>query len=135
MKPEMVWRYREYDSELVDEIAGRVGISTIASRVLVSRGIRGPEEAFVFPNIFTPNDDGYNDIAQFIIPEEQKDVAEVFVFHTANKLVRQLTPQNSDNFKWDGRDENGHEMEPGVYIYIIKTNGEYYSNGTITLMR
>lgn len=89
----------------------------------------------VSPNPFTPNDDGFNDHVDFKFSRKYTQQPEVLIFNIAGKRVKRLSTANAGILKWQGVDDDGQALEPGVYIYIIKSNGQNISNGTITLMR
>jgi gliding motility-associated-like protein len=97
--------------------------------------VDAPETVSVTPNPFTPNNDGFNDFVNFRFPEMLMQPAEVVIFNISGKQVRRLSAPNGDGFRWHGVDDDGRALEPGVYIYLIKTNGKNIKNGTITLMR
>ena len=42
---------------------------------------------------------------------------------------------SENEFKWNGKDDDGRDLEPGVYIYILEVGGQRISSGTITLIR
>jgi len=37
--------------------------------------------------------------------------------------------------RWDGTDEDGNPLPPGLYVYIITVRGELVCEGTVTLAR
>ncbi|MFP4458209.1 MAG: gliding motility-associated C-terminal domain-containing protein [Candidatus Zixiibacteriota bacterium] len=96
-----------------------------------------------FPNPFTPNDDSYNDICMFDYPYMFTEDAHVSVFTKRKELVwdRNISASQIDQLhsylprSWDGRDNNGKKVRPGVYIYIITKDGELVCEGTISLIR
>lgn len=80
---------------------------------------------FTFPNVFTPNDDGENDIWKpFILKEE--DVIEIF-----NRWGNKIYTVNFKNKGWDGKNTSGKDCSDGVYFYISTSN----QKGTIQLIR
>ena len=98
--------------------------------------IHEPEETIsVLPNPFTPNGDGYNDFVEFVLPNTQDSGADVQIFSMSSKRVKVLSKELAMVFRWDGTDSDGNALEPGVYIYLIKANGNQIANGTITLIR
>ncbi len=93
---------------------------------------------FNLPNVFTPNDDGYNDR---FIPETTNitDFEMVIYSRWGNEVFRTRDMQNG----WDGRASNGVECAEGTYFYVISFT-EYVDenqqkkrsvNGTVTLLR
>lgn len=83
---------------------------------------------FLPPNVFTPNEDGYNDY--FSIPDLPEDncasqFVEIAIYNRHGKLVFR---DNERNFIWDG-----DGVSAGIYYYFLKfTNAEY--NGTISVL-
>jgi hypothetical protein len=88
------------------------------------------------PNVFTPNEDGYNDAfsANFDVKEIQDGTATSGVtircprfvlsidFKVFNRWGKQVYTYASDDenaisIDWDGHDSNGHELSSGVYFY------------------
>jgi len=94
-----------------------------------------PEEVFVLPNPFTPNDDGFNDRVLFMFPGMFEVESEILLFDISGRGVKRIAVSNGQLSGWDGKDADGNLFEPGVYIYIIRVNGNNIANGTITLMR
>jgi len=82
---------------------------------------------YEYPNPFTPNGDDINDFAVFDYPLMFSGEAELMVFDVRNRLVYQN--------KWHGTDNEGNKLRPGLYLYIIKKDGEIVCNGTIVLHR
>ena len=89
----------------------------------------------VFPNPFTPNKDGYNDYVEFILSETTQQKPVIRIFNLRGKKVRELNAYAGNACRWDGKDEFGKNMEPGVYIYFINLEDKQDANGTITLIR
>ena len=85
-------------------------------------------------NPFTPNNDGFNDYVFFEFPEMFLKPSEVLIFDLYGKKVRTIR-SNGDEYRWYGSDDNGQELLPGVYIYIIRADGKSEHNGTLTLIR
>lgn len=90
---------------------------------------------YLLPNVFTPNDDGYNDSfsANFDVdtnpeagnsavtircPRFVKSV-EFYVYNRWGNPVYKYSSQegNSTSIEWDGKGTNGQELAGGVYYY------------------
>ena len=88
------------------------------------------------PNVFTPNDDGFNDefSANFDVKDLQNGTltsgvtircprfvqsVDLKVFNRWGKQVYTYTSddENTVSIEWDGHDSNGHELSTGVYYY------------------
>ena len=96
---------------------------------------------YVHPNPFTPNGDGYNEHTVFDYPNMFSEQAELIVFDMRNvevyrgKIGSVSNREQIDRRWWDGRDNKGNKLSPGLYIYIIVVNGEIVCDGTVVLMR
>lgn len=89
------------------------------------------------PNVFTPNNDGYND---YFLPRQflSRNVSK-FDMTIYNRWGQKVFETNTlEGRGWDGK-FNGTDQPEGVYIYVIKvsfgndTNESY--DGNITLLR
>ncbi|MBL7932598.1 MAG: gliding motility-associated C-terminal domain-containing protein, partial [Bacteroidia bacterium] len=88
------------------------------------------------PNIFTPNNDGANDLF-FLKASNLSDISMV-VYDRWGHIVYELR-SDSGNISWDGKNQYGKDCAEGTYFYILKSSGkdgkEYNKKGTITLVR
>lgn len=81
------------------------------------------------PNVFSPNDDGVNDIFQVNYSGSQPFTVQVFdrwgvkVYESKNKVQG-----------WNGKDTADQDANDGVYFYLVKIADKEY-NGPVTLMR
>ncbi|MHC1736764.1 MAG: gliding motility-associated C-terminal domain-containing protein [Ignavibacteriaceae bacterium] len=106
------------------------------------------------PNPFTPNGDGLNDktrieffigsIAQppSLLGKEVRSVT-IKIYDTTGKLIRELIDIRTsayayiaeNSIEWDGRDDGGKIVRPGLYIYQIFINsdngGEYVTRTVV----
>ncbi len=89
---------------------------------------------YTVPNVFTPNEDGVNDV--FEIKIQDVSTFSVVIYDRWGKKM--YTSTNPANY-WDGKTESGNKAPDGVYYYIIKstcTDGESFTkNGYIQLIR
>ena len=78
----------------------------------------------VTPNPFTPNEDGANDDVRFeftILKVNTSKAVEVTICDLAGRRMRTLTEERSNaagtySIVWDGKDEDGHVVTPGIYL-------------------
>jgi len=88
----------------------------------------------VYPNPITPNEDGFNDYANFVVPDSISGSVTVKIYSITGSKVREFSGINHSTLQWDGRDENGNMLRPGPYIYIVQSENKTLSNGTVTIM-
>jgi gliding motility-associated-like protein len=88
------------------------------------------------PNIFTPNNDGVNDI--YFLKASKLDQIKFKVVDRWSHLVYEVTSETG-NIEWDGKNQLGKDVPDGVYTYILEAIGkdghEFKSKGNITLVR
>lgn len=88
----------------------------------------------IFPNIFTPNGDGQNDL--FTFRGERIKTFECSIFSRWGELVYSWDAPVGG---WDGRSFAGKEMPSGEYFYILKAidrnDKAMEKTGTIMLMK
>jgi gliding motility-associated-like protein len=72
-------------------------------------------ELLLFPNVFSPNNDGINE--QLVVYASAFSDVEVRVFNRWGTQV--FYNQNLTRF-WDGRDESGNRLPEGVYLLTFK---------------
>jgi hypothetical protein len=92
---------------------------------------------YMLPNVFTPDNDGYNDVfsANFDIDETSQNgitircprFVEHIDFKVYNRWGKQVYSLNTKNeeevqINWDGRDSDGNEVSSGVYYYNAEIN-------------
>jgi hypothetical protein len=94
---------------------------------------------FELPNVFTPNEDGYNDAfsANFDVdiannPNSSNSVVircprfvQQIEFHVYNRWGKEVyslntTEENLLSIEWNGHDSNGNELSGGVYFFTAK---------------
>jgi gliding motility-associated-like protein len=74
--------------------------------------------SIIFPNIFTPNDDGNNDTYTPIVTGVVELHAEIF-----DRWGLKLYEWNTVNGGWDGYTTSGQRCAQGTYFYIVHTVG------------
>ncbi|MBK7093631.1 MAG: gliding motility-associated C-terminal domain-containing protein [Saprospiraceae bacterium] len=88
------------------------------------------------PDIFTPDNDGYNDHWKVHLSDHYNKNIEAAIFDRWGEKMIQW--KNIQELSWDGR-FNGKMVNPGVYVYIIKSitqNGEeVIFSGDVTVLR
>ncbi|MCI0511928.1 carboxypeptidase regulatory-like domain-containing protein [candidate division KSB1 bacterium] len=115
-----------------------------ADEIQESSEINNSEELFVDvyegrfqvrPNPFTPNADGYNDVAIFNFSELNltQPVLKIFTIEGAEILTLSETTDNI--FHWDGLDKNRSAMPPGIYLYILQDGNHTIARGNLVLAR
>ena len=102
----------------------------------------------VFPNPFTPNGDGINDAARFQFQLHEVSAPRdlrLRLYDLSGRLVRQLDRQSAirglfgerpEDPVWDGLDEGGALVSPGIYFYRISLDtdeGAEEKGGTISV--
>lgn len=79
---------------------------------------------FQLPNIFTPGDDGLNDL---FVPFSQKFVDNVHI-EIFNRWGQLVFESDDPKIGWDGTNTDGKECVDGVYFYVCKVT-EIYLDG------
>jgi hypothetical protein len=94
----------------------------------------------IIPKIITPNKDGRNDRALFRYANPKASPITIKIFDVSGRLARQLHDSNQasdtqgDYIFWDGTDNDGMNVNPGVYIYQLTGEGKTV-NGTVVVAR
>jgi gliding motility-associated-like protein len=91
----------------------------------------------VFPRIFTPNGDGYNDKAVFHFTNPELLPVAGKVFDISGSEVASLSPSSlspAEQLMWDGKDSGGRTVPGGIYVYRIDFEGENIT-GTVVVAR
>jgi gliding motility-associated-like protein len=82
------------------------------------------------PNVFTPNNDGVNDILTFIKSEGLFDYTITIINRWGNRVY-----YGENNFHWDGNTQNGEPVTEGNYFYTLEYNNNEVKQGFVHLKR
>lgn len=99
--------------------------------IFMGKDVSGFALKGAFPNPFTPNDDGVNDVVSFYIDNPDNAETIIRIFDLRGALIRRLDDGLSS---WDGLDDAYESANMGVYIYQVELDGEV-KGGTIVLAR
>ena len=90
--------------------------------------------AFTIPNVFTPNNDGMNDVFTITGKGIESVHAEIY-----NRWGQKEYEWNAINGGWDGHSASGVASTSGIYFFIMEIKGvdgkKYSENGSVTLIR
>lgn len=121
--------YVEFNVQITDTAEVVVSVIDCSSDTLDDFGL-----GVIWPNIFTPNNDGINDFFELEIPHYACLTGTVY-----NRWGGVVYSVNSSGFSWDGSNGiRGNQAPSGVYYYIVSycINGETITQkGNITLVR
>jgi len=101
----------------------------------IEHGLIKVTEIVVYPNPFTPNDDGFNDVANFVVPDSISGNVTVKLYSISGGKVAEISGSDNPVLQWKGENDNGVALRPGPYIYILESESNTLSKGTITIMR
>lgn len=82
------------------------------------------------PNVFTPNNDGINDLFRVNLSGRALISFQIDIYDRWGLL---MFSSSSINNKWDGRTTAGMPVVDGTYFYIVDLNGTSYK-GHITVL-
>lgn len=92
--------------------------------------------ALAIPNVFTPNDDGHNDVFKPIQAEGLASFDAAVYDRWGLKMYEWTDYQNNG---WSGKSKNGADAPDGTYYYVISGKGmdgkDYNFTGFVSLIR
>jgi gliding motility-associated-like protein len=95
-------------------------------------------QANVYPRVFTPNGDGYNDRVYFVLENPNGATVTGEIFDLGGRAVATLMSQAGTGIGttliWDGKDSSGAVVPGGAYMYKIKGEGKTFT-GTVGVAR
>lgn len=122
--------------------------TTYLATVIDENGCKGSDEINVtirnirnvyFPNIFTPNRDGFNDYFQAVIGPGVERILAFSIYDRWGNMVfdkSDFVPDPAGTDGWDGT-YNGVRLDPGVFVYFAKARfidgREIQYSGSVTL--
>ncbi|MEM6268306.1 MAG: gliding motility-associated C-terminal domain-containing protein [Bacteroidota bacterium] len=77
-------------------------------------------DSFLVPNVFTPNNDGINDV--LLLNYYGEGDYEIAVFDRWGKQIYSTTDTDG---AWNGRNNNGEEVPEGVYYLVVRVVGDF----------
>ncbi len=86
------------------------------------------------PNIFSPNNDGFNDVFHPKTGVGVKEVNNMNIFDRWGNLIynaKNFLPGDNSPFSWDGTFK-GKSLDPGVFVYMIEVE---FLDGKVLLYR
>ena len=93
-----------------------------------------PISEFSASNVFSPNNDGVNDIFKFRTKNMSKLNCQIY--NRWGELIYEIVGVDAG---WAGRTKNGLDCSPGVYYYVVTAEGvegkEYEEKGFVQLLR
>ncbi|MCB4757452.1 MAG: gliding motility-associated C-terminal domain-containing protein, partial [Elusimicrobia bacterium] len=97
------------------------------------------DQANVYPRVFTPNGDGFNDRVYFILENPNDTNVRGEILDMAGRNVAVLPPPTTTSgigstLIWDGKDSSGNVVPSGLYIYRITGEGKTFT-GTVAVAR
>jgi gliding motility-associated-like protein len=111
-----------------------LGCSDTAIRIITVLTPPNPENVFEIPNVFTPNNDGKNDLFQ--IQNNNVEKFSGLIFDRWGNKVHKWTNLNEG---WNGRTPAGKEVTAGVFFYVLdvtfKDGTSITPSGTLTLVK
>jgi gliding motility-associated-like protein len=143
---QLQWNTGETDSEIQPDTQGIYWVENLYGSCAARDSVHirflpcNGESCILFPNAFTPNDDGYNDFFEPII--QCGDVAEIkiWVYNRWGQLV--YKHEGLGTAGWDGKISNGESQPSDLYVwrcsYQNLIDGQLISeimSGDITLIR
>ncbi|MEC9186934.1 MAG: gliding motility-associated C-terminal domain-containing protein, partial [Bacteroidota bacterium] len=82
-----------------------------------------------YPNVFTPNSDGENDLFIVEVPGRINQCTELIIYNRFGEIQFIST---GNNLKWDGRNNVGLELPNGKYFFTLNVkNGFFSQSGTL----
>jgi len=99
--------------------------------------VKGEPQITVSPNPFTPNGDGINEHTVFDFSAFDISHPTLKVFNLAGRLIRRIEYHGGLNreFIWNGLDDDGQLIPPGLFIYIIEEDGRKIESGHVVMVR
>ena len=117
---------------LVDPVEQTVSVNTSKAGVYAiksSAAISYGGKILVYPNPFTPNNDGVNDSVGFYFDAGTVQPV-IKVYNGSGRVVRTLDGVVS----WDGKDDSGSVVEAGLYLYHFRL-GDLNKTGTVVVAK
>jgi len=102
-----------------------IGIDTLEFKLVNCQFYAGP-------NPFSPNGDGFYD--EFKIELPKAGDVEIDFYKLEGLKVRTLQGKYRQ-YAWDGKDNFGNDLQQGIYLWIIKIDGEIFKHGSVTIAR
>ena len=82
-----------------------------------------------YPNVFTPNSDGENDLFIVEVPGRINQCTELIIYNRFGEIQFIST---GNNLKWDGRNNVGLEVPNGEYFFTLNVKSGFFSqSGTL----
>lgn len=89
----------------------------------------------VYPRIFSPNNDGINDVTNFVFENPNNELVTGKIYDLGGSFVADMLPgEITNSLCWNGKFNNGRKARSGVYVYQLKVNGKAI-NGTVVVAR
>ncbi len=89
----------------------------------------------VYPRIFSPNNDGINDVTNFVFENPDNETVTGKIYDLGGSYVADMLPgEITNSLCWDGKFNDGRKARSGVYVYQLKVNGKAI-NGTVVVAR
>ena len=140
---------RIFDNELDElpqlvtsgDVIDRLPDDDISVRVSLEEPIVTP--VAISPNPFTPDGDGVNDVTEvaYNLLRLEGCPVSLEIYHPSGSLVREVYKgrEGSGRYtkEWDGRDDAGRLVPPGVYIYKLSVQADQEKvvrSGTVTVI-
>ncbi len=109
----------DLDTELEEEVENIIEEELIEESELVEEKMD-----VTIPNVFTPNNDGQNDLYHISYTGEMKDVS-VVIFNDKGEVVYKTT---DPDFNWNGRNMMDEPCPSGGYLFMLTAKDEQGNN-------
>jgi hypothetical protein len=113
-----------------ETISGNATDAVATQSLVVVSQLKGTallENVEIAPPVFTPNGDGINDQTKILVDIfhlERPKTLDIEVLDLSGRKVRDLSvmrsfPSGEHQFPWDGRDDQGQTLPPGLYLVRV----------------